>query len=116
MMAAALLAATTLGACSDVYYDRRETVALGADDAIASNRVTHTADPWPRHSGNNNIAFNGERMQSAAERYRTHNVILPRPYSTTNSSPQQLSTVTESVPNPPPVTGGPAAIPAGRGP
>jgi hypothetical protein len=46
-------------------------------------------------------------MQGAVERYRTHNVILPRPYSTTDASPQQLSTVTESVP------GTSAAAPSG---
>jgi hypothetical protein len=41
-----------LTGCSDIYTDRRETVALGAGDAMAANRVTHTIDPWspaPQH-------------------------------------------------------------------
>ena len=63
--AAALVAGTILGGCSDIYYDRRETIALGADDAVAGNRAIHTLDPWPRRVGNPNLAFNGERMQSA---------------------------------------------------
>ena len=74
---AAILAAM-LSACSDIYYDRRETIALGADDAIASNMVAQMIDPWPVYVGNKNLAFNGERMQSAVECYR-HNprVIVP---------------------------------------
>ena len=34
-------------------------------------------DPWPPHSGNTNIAFNGQKMQSAVERYRTDKVTPP---------------------------------------
>ena len=30
-----------------------------------------TVDPWPRYSNNNNLAFNGERMQRAVECYRS---------------------------------------------
>jgi hypothetical protein len=66
------LAAAGLGGCSaDLYLDRRNTVSFAAGDAPAANAVTHMVDPWPREASNRNIAFNGERMQSAAERYRT---------------------------------------------
>jgi len=75
--AAALVAGTILGGCSDIYYDRRETIALGADDAVAGNRAIHTLDPWPRRVGNPNLAFNGERMQSAVDRYQRNRVIEP---------------------------------------
>jgi hypothetical protein len=78
----------TLGGCSDIYFDRRETIALGADDHIAANRVAQMVDPWPRYVGNKNFAFNGERMQGAAERYRRHEVIRPVPL-TTNTYSQQ---------------------------
>jgi hypothetical protein len=77
MAALALVAGVALGGCSDIYYDRRETIALGADDAVAGNRAIHTVDPWPRHSQNRNLAFNGERSQTAVERYRHHKVIEP---------------------------------------
>jgi hypothetical protein len=111
-MARQLLAATlsaaalsaSLGSCSDIYYDRRDTISLGADDAIASNRVTHMVDPWPRYSSDNNIRHDGERMQGAVERYRAHRVIQPRAESTSNLSQQQLNTTTEAIPG-----GGPAA-------
>jgi hypothetical protein len=72
----AITLAGVLGGCSDIYYDRRETIALGADDHIAVNRVAQMIDPWPRYVGNKNLAFNGERMQTTVECYR-HN---PRVY------------------------------------
>jgi hypothetical protein len=85
----------TLGGCSDIYYDRRETVALGADDHIAVNRVAQMVDPWPVYVGNKNIAFDGQRMQAAAERYRKHEVIRPVPLTTnTYSQPQTPAPVT----------------------
>jgi hypothetical protein len=88
--ARAVAAATALGAllagCSDIYYDRRETIALGADDAVAANMVEQMVDPWPRHSNNNNIAFNGERMQRAVECYRKDQVTPPVDIDPTNDT------------------------------
>jgi len=80
--------AVLLGGCSDIYFDRRETVALSAGDFAAVNSVEQMVDPWPRYVGNKNIAFNGERMQAAVERYRHHEVIRPVP-PTTNTYTQQ---------------------------
>jgi hypothetical protein len=93
-----------LGGCSDIYYDRRETVALGADDHIAVNSVEQMVDPWPRYVGNKNIAFNGERMQGAVERYRRHEVIRPVPLTTNTytqpQTPPPITTEHISVPQP----------------
>jgi hypothetical protein len=110
-LAATLVATVVLGGCSDIYYDRRETVALGADDAVASNRVTHMVDPWPRHSANKNIAFNGERMQKASENYRLDKVKPPVGATTSSVLYQQqmqqgVTTMTTSVPT---ITGAPVA-------
>jgi hypothetical protein len=88
-LALAMLATTALAGCSDLYYDRRDTVSLGADDAIASNRVIHMVDPWPRHSGNRDLAFNGERMQAAVERYRVNRVTPPVNATTSSVTFQQ---------------------------
>jgi hypothetical protein len=75
-----IAATVTLGAvlagCSDIYYARRDTVALSSGDAVAANAVEQMVDPWPPSSGNTNIAFTGQKMQSAVERYRT-NVVTP---------------------------------------
>ncbi|HLH96736.1 MAG TPA: hypothetical protein VKW08_16615 [Xanthobacteraceae bacterium] len=87
--------AATLAGCSDIYFDRRETIALGADDHIAANEVGQMVDPWPRYVDRTNIAFNGERMQSAVERYRRHEVIQPMPLTNSASTEQHA---------PPPLT------------
>jgi hypothetical protein len=66
-----------LGGCSDLYTDRRDTISLSGGDAVTANQVTQMNDPWPVHSGNTHVAFDGQKMQSAVERYRTNNVIQP---------------------------------------
>ena len=71
---AAVLA--TLAGCSE-YLDRRDTIALSGGNAVATNKVTQMVDPWPRDSANRNIAFNGAKMETAVERYRTDQVIPP---------------------------------------
>ena len=53
------------------YFDRRDTVSIVSGEAMATNRVTHMIDPWSRASGNRNIAYNGEKAQTAPECYRT---------------------------------------------
>ena len=73
-LAAAL---AVLGGCSE-YLDRRDTIALSGGNAVATNRVTHMVDPWPRDSANRDIAFNGAKLETAIERYRTNRVIQPR--------------------------------------
>lgn len=88
LVAAALLAAALSG-CSDLYLDRRETVALGADDFIAVNRVTHMVDPWPPGSANRNYLVNGDKMQSAVERYRTGKIIEPKGTTTSKGFDSQ---------------------------
>ena len=94
-LAAALVLGGLLAGCStDIYRDRRETVALGADDAVSANKVTHMIDPWPAQAGNRNIAFDGERMQAAAERYRTNKVT---PLSTAGTSSVQYAPVVQQV-------------------
>ena len=102
---------TMLGGCSDIYYDRRDTIALGAGDAIAANEVAQMVDPWPAQSGNTNIAVNGQRMQSAVERYRTNMVTQPGDPMTlqvANQSPPtaQPSTSSSNTPAPPSIAPG----------
>jgi hypothetical protein len=86
----AILVATTQAGCSDMYLDRRDTIELSAGDALHSNQVVHMVDPWPAHSANKNIAFDGQKMQSAVERYRTNKVIRPV-NATTSSSGYEMS-------------------------
>ena len=73
----ALVAATALAGCSDLYFDRRESIQLSAGDDLYSNQVTHMIDPWPAQSANRHIAYDGQKMQSAVERYRINKVTPP---------------------------------------
>jgi hypothetical protein len=78
-----------LAGCSDIYFERRETVALGAEDHLATNRVAQMIDPWPRDVGRREIAFNGQKMQAAVERYRTGRVTPPVNVTTSSAAYQQ---------------------------
>jgi hypothetical protein len=86
----ALAATMLLGACTDMYLDRRDTVSFGAGDAVAANKVTHMVDPWPVYAGNRNLTFDGERMADAAERYRTNKVT---PLARTGTSSVQYAPI-----------------------
>jgi hypothetical protein len=69
-IAAALV--VTLTACSDLYYDRRETISRFGGDAAEANKAAQVIDPWPAAAANRAIETDGERMQRAVERYRTN--------------------------------------------
>ena len=104
-MALIVLAGVLLAGCSDIYFDRRETVALGAEDHIATNRVAQMIDPWPRDVGRREIAFNGQKMQGAVERYRTGRVIPPVNVTTSSAAYQaaeQAAASTMNTVTPPP--------------
>jgi hypothetical protein len=76
-IAATVMLGALLAGCSDIYFDRRDAIALGAGDAVAANQVEQMVDPWPPNSSNKNLTFNGERMQRAVECYRIDKVTQP---------------------------------------
>jgi PBP1b-binding outer membrane lipoprotein LpoB len=89
-LACAVGLALLLAGCSE-YTDRRETIALSGGNALATDRLTEMVDPWPAASADRNIAFNGSKMQSAVQRYRTNQIIQPNGNSTSGSYSQQGS-------------------------
>jgi hypothetical protein len=94
-----------LSGCSDIYFDRRETVALGAEDHIATNRVAQMVDPWPRDVGRREIAFDGQKMQGGVERYRTGRALPPVNVTTSSTAYQaaeQAAASTMNAVTPPP--------------
>src|ERR1700744_92272 len=76
---------TSLAGCADFYaphegdsyFDHRDTLSPHGGDAVDGNTITQMVDPWPAYSGDRNIAFNGQKMQGAVERYRTGKGIQP---------------------------------------
>jgi hypothetical protein len=87
-LGALLLLGLGLAGCSDIYFDRRETISLGAKDAVVTDQIEQMVDPWPRQVGNRNLAFNGEKMQVAVQRYRTGKVINPVNVTTSSAAYQ----------------------------
>jgi hypothetical protein len=76
-IAAVVVLGATVAGCSDMYFDRRDMVSLGAGDAIATNKIAQMVDPWPRYSGRTHIAYNGQRTQLALDRYNRGKAITP---------------------------------------
>ena len=96
---AAIGLGTWLAGCSDIYWDRRETLALGGGDAVAANEVSQMVDPWPPYSGDKNLAFNGQKMQAAVERYRTDKVTPPADPDNLQSTNQSGQTINQTTVN-----------------
>ncbi len=59
------------------YFSRRDTIALGAGDAMQTNRVIHTIDPWPWYVSNDKLQFNGQRMMLGITRYQANESLVP---------------------------------------
>jgi hypothetical protein len=85
IVAGAVLLAALLTGCSDIYYDRRETVSFAAGDSVASAQAVQVIDPWPPAAYDRNIAYNGPRVAGAIERYRTGRIIEPKGTGTSTS-------------------------------
>jgi hypothetical protein len=94
-----LLLGATLGGCSDLYFDRRETISLVSGEAMAANRVTQVIDPWPAASGRYNIAYSGAKAAVASERYRTGRVIPPVNATTSSAAYGQAAQQAQSTAN-----------------
>jgi hypothetical protein len=62
-----------------MYFQRSDTVTLGAGNARDVNAATHIIDPWPRNVGNRRIPGNGDRLSRAVERYRQGSYRQPAP-------------------------------------
>jgi hypothetical protein len=81
----AVLLGSALAGCSDIYYDRRETVSFGANDASKSALATQIIDPWPPASRDRNVVGTGVRVAGAIERYRTCQIIQPKTTTTSGA-------------------------------
>jgi len=116
----AIAAGVTLGVllagCSDIYYARRETIALSGGDAVAANTAEQMVDPWPPASGNPNIPANGQKMQIAVERYRTDKVIAPINPTTSDVENAQLSQTQAAAAAAPAAASAPTNMPPGAAP
>jgi hypothetical protein len=115
-VAAVVCLGTILAGCSDIYYDRRETILFGADDAVASNIAVQTIDPWPPGSADRRAPANGERVAAAIKRYRAGRVFTPIGNNTSTSYQQQQQLQQQMSQDPQPATSsGSGALSTGNG-
>jgi type IV pilus biogenesis protein CpaD/CtpE len=62
-----------LSACtqySNRYAERKDSIALSAGDAVASDAALQVPTPWPRYSNDTTVPMDGERIARAVARYR----------------------------------------------
>lgn len=83
-----VLLGMTLAGCSDLYFDRRESILLSSGNAVAANVAMQTIDPWPAAAADRKPHVNGERIQRAIERYRQNKTT---PLQTTSTSSAQFN-------------------------
>lgn len=74
----AVLVSTAIGACSDMYFDHRDTVSFQSGNAVAANVAVQTIDPWPPGAADQHIPGEGQRVRSAIARYRENKVTPPQ--------------------------------------
>ena len=60
-----------------LYLGHSDKVTSDAGDAVATNDVAHTVDPWSRASRNTRIGQDGHRARIAADRYAADAVKQP---------------------------------------
>jgi hypothetical protein len=58
-----LLLALPVGACVD-YLNHRDTVTLGAGDAMHANAAIQTINPWPYSSREKYILYDGQYLEN----------------------------------------------------
>jgi len=92
---AVILAA--LAGCSE-YTDRRDLISIQGGNAVQTAKMTQMVDPWPRVSGQRDIAFNGDVMESAFRRYRTGRVTPPSGTGTSSTYKPQPGATTSGAP------------------
>ncbi len=88
MAAAIMLTMVTIGGCAERkygrYLDARDTISLGAGDAVAYNKAVQTIDPWPVYARKKHQKTDGKRMNLGMKRYQENKSIEPAGMSTNN--------------------------------
>jgi len=65
------------------YLARRDSITLGAGEAVARNNEIQVIDPWPKQSQNPDFRTDGKRMLVGIERYQRNESLEPEGEDTT---------------------------------
>ena len=63
-----------------------DSAVSDAGDSVATNKASHTVDPWSPASRNNRIPMDGQRAATAVRRYQTDTVKKPQGLTGSSSS------------------------------
>ena len=92
-LAAMVATVGLLSACSSddrfQYLERSDNVLNDTGDAVASNIISQTVDPWPPHSLESETETDGKRVKAAVDRYRNDRVRASRASGTSNGGRRQ---------------------------
>ena len=78
------VALLSLAGCSE-YLVRRDAISPFGGDTVEGDKLVQMVDPWPRASADRDIIYNGVKMESAIDRYKTGRVIAPNGTGTSAS-------------------------------
>lgn len=73
VLGAALLV-SALSACTEDHFARRDTITVGAGDAVAVNAAQQTRDTMPASARRTALKHDANRLNKAMERYRNPEV------------------------------------------
>mgnify|MGYP001766874792 CR=1 FL=1 len=76
-----VMATSSVSACDDEYFARRDSIAIGLGDANATNIAVQTIDPWPASAHNTRISVNGKRIRRGISAYERNKSKEPRPFT-----------------------------------
>lgn len=62
--------------------DRTDRVSLHAGDAVAFNKAVQYENPWPRYQNKTHIHMDGNKANTAIDKYKSGNVEAPVAEST----------------------------------
>jgi hypothetical protein len=65
-----ILAGAGMSACSNAYFERKDTLTFAQGDSVETNKALQIPDPWPKGSQNTNIPMDPVKAAQAMYKYR----------------------------------------------
>ncbi|MDE2578330.1 MAG: hypothetical protein KGL46_05970 [Hyphomicrobiales bacterium] len=65
-----------LGGCES-FLTPHDEIWRYSGNAVASNKIAMTIDPWPKASANTSIQTSGEKIADTIDRYKTNKPLQP---------------------------------------
>lgn len=114
MQRISFVALLALGGCTGLhghdefanYTERKDTMTMGAGDAVRQNAATHMLTPWPSYVGDRQIFVQADKAGKAVECYRVGKSQPTGGTTTTGSATSSGGTTTSSATSSPTMSKG----------